>query len=212
MKANTKPDYELLERYIGGMLDEKNRATIERLLREDRSWFEAHLELKEALLLSETGQAASPAIREKVLNMVKREKAGFVSILITIVKEKITISSADQSGQDFQGISAEFALRGESEAGPVAISRKISGRAVTILLTPLKKRDTFALSVLLEKKESLEARLIVDSAELERIPDVGESGAFQTHLAAPCNVDMIFLKKSKEEFTINLKLRSETTK
>lgn len=212
MKANTKPDYELLERYIGGMLDEKNRATIERLLREDRSWFEAHLELKEALLLSETGQAASPAIREKVLNMVKREKAGFVSILITIVKEKITISSADQSGQDFQGISAEFALRGESEAGPVAISRKISGRAVTILLTPLKKRDTFALSVLLEKKESLETRLIVDSAELERIPDVGESGAFQTHLAAPCNVDMIFLKKSKEEFTINLKLRSETTK
>jgi|JI10StandDraft_1071094.scaffolds.fasta_scaffold65604_2 hypothetical protein len=210
MKANTKPDYELLERYILGSLESKSRIAIEKLLREDRAWFEAHLELKEALLLSETGQAPSSMIREKVLGMVKRERTGFVSILITIVKEKITISSADQSGQDFQGVSAEFALRGESEAGPVTISRRISGRSVTILLTPLKKKNNFALSVLLEKEEPLEARLIVDELELERLPDVSQNGSFSSHLAAPCNVDMLFLKKGNEEFTVNLKLRSES--
>lgn len=212
MKANTKPDYELLERYINATLDSKSRTSVEKLLREDRIWFEAHLELKEALLLSETGETATARIREAVLGMVQRERAGFVSILITIVKEKITISSSDQSGQDFQGISAEFALRGNSEAGPVTITRKISGRSVTILLTPLKKKETFALSVLLEKKEALTAHLLVNEIELEKLTDVSQQGAFQTHLQAPCNVDVVFFKKNKEEFTVNLKLRSEAAK
>ncbi|MBN8220551.1 MAG: hypothetical protein J0L53_06480 [Spirochaetes bacterium] len=206
----TKPDYELLERYIRKILAEKERTAVERLLRTDRTWFEAHLELKEALVLSETGVSASPSLREQVQGMVRRERTGFVSILITIVKEKITISSADQSGQDFQGVSAEFALRGTSEAGPVTITRKIEGRNVTILLTPLERKGAFAFAVTLDKKETLSARLIVDEIELEKIDNVGRAAAFESRLQAPCNIDVVFSKKGKEVFTVNLKLRSET--
>ncbi|GAB4421907.1 MAG: hypothetical protein OHK0011_00020 [Turneriella sp.] len=207
---SAKPDYELLERYIRKNLAVDESAAVEKLLQNDRAWFEAHLELKEALWLSDTGVTASAPLRRRVLDMVRRESAGFVSILITIVKEKITISSADQSGQDFQGVSAEFALRGASEPGPVTISRKIEGRNVTILLTPLERKDTFALAVALEKKEALSAQLVVDAVEIEKIGNVGKMASFDSRLQAPCNVDVVFAKKSKEAFTINLKLRSES--
>lgn len=206
---NTKPDYELLERYVKKTLGAAEQAAVAKRLKDERAWFEAHLELKEALWLSATGVAASAQLREKVQAMVKRERSGFVSILITIVKEKITISSADQSGGDFQGIAAEFALRGKSEAGPVTITRKIEGRTVTILLTPLKKKETFALAVRLAKKEALSARLVVDDTELETVADMGREGAFDTHLKAPVSADVVFYKKNKKAFTVNLKLKSE---
>ena len=106
--------------------------------------------------------------------------------------------------------SAEFALRGTSEAGPVTITRKIEGRNVTILLTPLERKGAFAFAVTLDKKETLSARLIVDEIELEKIDNVGRAAAFESRLQAPCNIDVVFSKKGKEVFTVNLKLRSET--
>lgn len=212
MKANTNPDYDILERYIAGTLEEKERVAVQEKLRSNRHWFEAHLELKEALLLSKTGTAASARLRDEVQRMVKRQRAGFVSILITIVKEKITISSADQSGQDFQGVSAEFALRGESEAGPVTITRKIADRTVTILLTPLERKESFGLSVVLAKPEKLTAKLIIDDVEKEIIQDISKQNAFETQLVSPCEVDVAFFHKDTEEFTVNLKLRGERGK
>ncbi len=194
--------------YIKGELSEDRAGFVEQRIRDSKTDFLTYVSLKEALFLMGEGKMASRKETELILAKVKKAQVPHIQIIIRFLKEKILISSSDQEELEYQGIMANFALRG-SEPGPVSITRILDGREITLTLTPGAKKKDYFLTVNLKKPEKLKVILELDGEALETLGDISTKKMFETPLPKKGNIELKFSKGSKELFTVGLTLHSE---
>ncbi|MBE7412086.1 MAG: hypothetical protein L6Q54_05620 [Leptospiraceae bacterium] len=194
--------------YIKGELSKDRARFVEERIRNSKADFLTYITLKEAMFLMGQGKMATPKETDLILSKVIKAQVPHIQIIIRFLKEKILISSSDQEELEYQGIMANFALRG-SEPGPVSITRKLDGRDITFTLTPGAKQKEYFLSVNLKKSEKLKVVLHLDGEETETTGDISTKKMFDTPLPKKGTIELKFYKKDKELFTVGLTLHSE---
>ena len=201
-------DEDEISLYIKGELNDKRAKIVEERIRNSKSDFQTYVSLKEAMFLMKQGRSATSGETERILSKVKKMGTPHIQIIIRFLKEKILISSSDQEELEYQGIMANFALRG-SEPGPVSITRKLDGRDITCTLSPGAKQKDYFLTVNLKKPEKLKVVLNVEGKETETIGDINLKKMFDTPIPKKGNIELLFFKNGKEIFTVGLPLHSE---
>ena len=206
----------ILRLYIEGNLESEQIEFVEKEIRESKDVFERYIELREALFLSGRGEPANENFKERILDIVEREKHATTSpslphlkIIIRKFRDKIIVLDGSQNKIDFRGVSASFAYRSsDDEAGPVSISRKIGGRELTFILTPVTPEE-YSLSVSPATNEPLEVRLYLEKKELEIIPDLSQKKIFNAYIPSNGSVELVFKKDGKDIFTVDFRMESD---
>jgi len=210
MKRINDKIFEDARLYIEGKLSKQDTLKFEKLLRESREMFSEYVELREALFLKKKGRPATHAFENKILDIVKHESVPHINIIIRFMKEKIIVSGGVDTNLDFNAMIASFSYRSEDIPGPVTLERQIAGRDLKIIITPLEESGEFTISVGFKKSENIEVLLLVDKREIETIPDILKKKMFKNRIHGNSKVQLIFKKKNKILFTINLQLESTT--
>ncbi len=204
---------EKLRLFIEGKLPQEEADRVKKQIQESKELFHSYVELKEAIFLKKEGKPASRKFEQKILNIVKAQKAPHFKYIIRYLKDKVIVTSGGQDKLDFTGVQAHFdssaTYRSEDGPGPVTISRKLTGRDVTIVLTPIEDSKEFSLSVLFKKQEKIQVDLQLNQEEVESIPDTTKQKMFSIHITEENDIDLIFKKNNEIIFTINLKLQYE---
>ncbi|EKJ86171.1 hypothetical protein CLV96_3900 [Leptospira meyeri] len=205
-KKNINDD--LILRYIKGKLSFEESNFVKEQIQSNRSYFVKYVSLKEALYLMDVGHEAELDERSKILGIVKAKKMTHVQFILRFLKDKILVSASDQAELTYQGIMADFSYRGSS-AGPVTITRKLDDKDITFIFTPSSDNKSVFLSVKSSDSIGLSAVLAINNVETEILDDLEKKNSFETPLAHPMEIEVIFKKKKEKVFSIGLTLHLE---
>lgn len=197
---------EILEKYIHGLLSDTEARQVSRQLKSDTKLFEKYIEFKEVMFLSTTGQKPSAEQKKSIMSMLPADKP-HLQILLSFLKEQITISTSDTDSLEYQGIQANFAFR-NSEPGPVAITRKIEGRNITFLITP-SGDDSFRLALTMDPPEKLRVALHLNGDSIEELSNLKKQSGFDSVIPRTGSLTLYFYKKKELLFTVGFKLHSD---
>ncbi len=204
--------YENLRLYIEGKLSKQEKQKVEKLLRDSREIFSAYMELREVIFLKNKGRPATLDFENRIIDIVKNQPVMHINFIIRFMKDKIIVSGGGNANFDFNAMIASFSYRSQNIPGPVTLERHIAGRDLKIIITPLEESDEFTISVGLKKNEKIEVILIVDKKEVETIPDISKKKMLRSRIYSNSKWQLIFKKKNKILFTVNLQLESTTNK
>ncbi len=205
-------NFENVRLYVESKLNQQESRKVEKLLRESREMFNVYVELREALFLKKKGRPATFDFENKIIDIVKNQPVTHINFIIRFIKDKIVVSGGGNANLDFNAMIASFSYRSENIPGPMTLERHIAGRDLKIIITPLEESEEFTISVGLKKNEKIEVILIVDKKEVETIPDISKKKMFRSRIHNNSKSQLIFKKKDKILFTVNLQLESTANK
>jgi hypothetical protein len=210
MEARNKNRDDQILRFIRGELSPQDAEAMKEQIQNSRSDFMAYVSLKEALYLIDVGQEMEADERSRIIDMVTPKKtANHLHFLIRFLKDKISVSSADQSELTYQGIMADFSYRGNN-AGPVSITRRLDDKDITFIFTPSADNKSVFLSVKSSDAPGLSAVLVINDVETESLEDLEKQNSFETPIAHPMKIEVVFKKDKEKVFSIGITLYLES--
>lgn len=201
---------EILLAYIQGSLTESNASRISEVIKVSKNTFLRYVSIKEALFLEHLGKDADSKREDFLVSRIlpQEKPVNHIQIIIRFLKEKVIITSSDQSEIDFRSVMADFAFRG-STPGPISISRIVDGKELTLLLSPGERVNEQLLTVKIIPASKLRCDLIVDQVRVESIEDLAKQSIFQTPLTSEQSIELRFYKSNELLYSINLLLKTD---
>lgn len=206
-----KPDYELLREYIKEALAEERALEVRDLLENNSTWFEAYVELKEALFLQKTGKEAEKHLQKKIMGRIKQKKKNYFRVFLKILKEQTIVTSSDSESLGFQGVGAVYAYRGVQKHGAVSVEKELGDHKIKIKMMSVENTEQIQLETELLSEKNLLVDLQVDNSILESATlEQGIICTFENSITSDGTCTLIFTDSENENFTVDLIIQNET--